>query len=610
MEQHSTSLDSLMIVVAIAFIVPIVLHRLRLKMIPVVVAEIVAGLIIGKSGFNLIQEDPWLELLSLFGFIFLMFLSGLEIDFASFRSNTRASKAAKIHPVKAAFVIFALIFIMSCGLSLLLTWIGVISDPFLMTLIISTISLGVVVPVLKENKIIDSPIGQTILLIAVISDLVTMVLLAVYISFISANASEMWLILIFFAAVVGIYFIARRYVADRVFKVLQKGTVQIGTRAVFALILLFVVISESLNVETILGAFLAGVIVSLLAPNKEFVKQLDSFGYGFLIPIFFVMVGVNMDLLDLFTDLEMLLLIPLLLLAIYVSKMVPALLLKRWYSWREVAGSGMLLSSTLSLVIAAATVAYEVDIISQSMQGALIFVAVLTCIISPIFFSQWFPKQEKKRVKVSMIGANHMTLPIFQELTGEGYEIHLYSASKQPDSPPKEAEGSRLIKVESLEIAELESAEAFAADIVVFGTMDDETNILLAKHAHASGVERVIVRIESHELHERLKNQYPFAFFSTLFASKTLLKALIEYPSAVKLMTQNDESIQEVVVNNAHYDFILLRQLPFLGETLVLRIYRGDSFIIPHGDTAIRVGDRLLVSGPGEHILNMKDKLQ
>ena len=63
----STSLFSLMIVVSVAFLIPIVLHRLRVKIIPVVVAEILVGLVIGKSGFNLISEDPWLELLSLFG---------------------------------------------------------------------------------------------------------------------------------------------------------------------------------------------------------------------------------------------------------------------------------------------------------------------------------------------------------------------------------------------------------------------------------------------------------------------------------------------------------------------------------------------------------------
>lgn len=84
MEEHGASVASLVIVIIVAFLTPLFLHRLRLAFIPVVVAEILMGLVIGKSGFNLVQDDMWLETLSTLGFIFLMFLSGLEIDFSAF----------------------------------------------------------------------------------------------------------------------------------------------------------------------------------------------------------------------------------------------------------------------------------------------------------------------------------------------------------------------------------------------------------------------------------------------------------------------------------------------------------------------------------------------
>ncbi len=71
------------------FLTPLLLHRFKLS-IPVVVAEIIMGLIIGKSGLNLVvQGDTWLETLSVLGFIFLMFLSGLEIDFSSFEKGKK-----------------------------------------------------------------------------------------------------------------------------------------------------------------------------------------------------------------------------------------------------------------------------------------------------------------------------------------------------------------------------------------------------------------------------------------------------------------------------------------------------------------------------------------
>lgn len=78
------SLTSVVIVVIAAFLTPLLLHRFKLNVIPVVIGEIIVGLIIGKSGFDLIEKDMWLQTLSTLGFIFLMFLSGVEIDFSAF----------------------------------------------------------------------------------------------------------------------------------------------------------------------------------------------------------------------------------------------------------------------------------------------------------------------------------------------------------------------------------------------------------------------------------------------------------------------------------------------------------------------------------------------
>src|SRR5690606_17229785 len=132
----------------VAFLTPFILHRFRMNVIPVVVAEIIMGLIIGKSGFNIVQEDIWLETLSSLGFIFLMFLSGLEIDFSAFKGKNKPKSRAKKEPnhFVVATVVFCGIFAVSFGLSYLFVAAGFIENVFLMTLIISTVSLGVVVP--------------------------------------------------------------------------------------------------------------------------------------------------------------------------------------------------------------------------------------------------------------------------------------------------------------------------------------------------------------------------------------------------------------------------------------------------------------------------------
>lgn len=612
MEGH-TSLTSLLVVVGIAFFIPIVLHQLRLKAFPVVVAEILAGLLIGKSGLNIVEPDNWLELMSMLGLIYLMFLSGLEIDFSQFRrkgGKPKAAGRAAPNPLLAASIAFAGILLVSFGLGLGLMELGFISEPVLMTIIIATISLGVVVPVLKEQKLIGSPFGQTVLLITVIADFVTMMMLAVYISMRSQSLGSMALLLVFFVVVALVYTGIKRFMKGKLAEALIKGTSQIGTRGVFALILLFVVLSETLGVESILGAFLAGVILSLLSVDKSFTHQLESFGYGFLIPIFFVMVGVKLDIWELLGNWQIALFIPVLLIALYVSKLLPALVLKVWFGWRETLGAGVLLSSTLSLVIAAATVALELGIIEENLHGALILAAIITCFISPILFNRLVPKQEKTPMKIAMIGANHVTLPVSQDLLKEGAKVELYSA--QPSGMESKVEQySRfpLTEVARLDIESLAAKGAFDADVIVCGSMDEATNVQLARHARKSGIERVIVRMEDPERMEQVQNE-GFTVFSTLYAARVLLRGLVESPSALRLITQHDDSIREVVVRNPAYDRTLLRDMPFLGNTLVLRIYRGQSFIIPHGSTEILKGDRLLVSGAAEHILEMKQELE
>ena len=178
--EHHASITSLVIVIIVAFLTPILLHRLKLNFIPVVVAEIIMGLIIGKSGFNIVHEDAWLSTLSTLGFLFLMFLSGLEIDFTAFSGGKNKDKNtpnSKKEPntFAVASIIFVGIFIASLGLSYLFVLAGFIENVFLMTLIISTISLGVVVPTLKDAHLMKTNIGQIILLVAVIADLATMI---------------------------------------------------------------------------------------------------------------------------------------------------------------------------------------------------------------------------------------------------------------------------------------------------------------------------------------------------------------------------------------------------------------------------------------------------
>ncbi|MDR7239845.1 monovalent cation:proton antiporter family protein [Neobacillus drentensis] len=614
MEQH-VSVISLLIVVTMAFLTPILLHRFKLNYIPVVVAEIIMGLVIGKSGFDVVHEDMWISTLSTLGFIFLMFLSGLEIDFTAFAGRKLRKKLpnGKIEPNSfvVAGLIFAGIFIFSLGLSYLFVMAGFIDNAFLMTLIISTISLGVVVPTLKEAHLMKTVIGQIILLVAVVADLVTMILLAVFVSLYESGHGNTWLLLILFAAGIVLYFLGKRFKNRSFIETLSTGTVQIGTRAVFTLIIVLVGLSETVGAENILGAFLAGVLVSLLSPNQELVHKLDSFGYGFLIPIFFVMVGVNLDIWSLFSEKKLLLLIPLLLIGLLLSKLIPVYILKIWYELKTVIASGFLLTSTLSLVIAAATIGERLEIITPQMSGTLILVAVITSIFTPIVFKKLFPKEvvANKRVSVAFLGANQTTMPVSRELKAGLYDPILYHI--QMEKSEKQIANSLfdIVEIPDYSLETLEKTSVFQSDVVVISTGDERVNATLSVAAKVKGVSRVIARIESPELEENLR-EHNIEVFSTFMSTKVLLRALIESPTLLNILTNQETGLYEIVMLNRQFDEMSLRRFPFTGDIIFVRIFRGKDSIVPHGDTELLMNDRLIVTGSKEYVDELKRELE
>lgn len=610
-----TSVSSLVVVIIVAFFTPILLHRFKLT-IPVVVAEIIMGLIIGKSGLQLVVEhDAWLDTLSMLGFIFLMFLSGLEIDFSSFESKKKARELPnglkEPNTFKAATIIFLGVFCISFILSYAFVLAGFIQNAFLMTLIISTISLGVVVPTLKEEKLMQTNIGQIILLVAVIADLVTMILLAVFSSIYGDGTGNMWLLLLLFAAGILLYLFGRVFKTKSIFQSMSKGTVQIGTRAIFTLIIVLVALSESLGAENILGAFLAGVLVSLLSPNKELVQQLDSFGYGFLIPIFFVMVGVDLNIWALFKDPTIMIMIPLLFIALLISKLIPILYLKKWYDMKKVIGSGFLLTSTLSLVIAAATIGERLGVIDHKMSGALILVAVLTSILTPVWFKALFKKEQaaahKKRV--TFIGANQLTLPVTLDLHQDEYDIrilHVFQENKEA------LLADSIFEVESIEQYDdetLRKAGVGQEDVLVVATGSETKNKEIALFAKEEGAKQVIASVNKAEAELTLK-EAGIDTFSTFLSSKTVLRALIEAPDAIRLLTNEDSSLYQIQMNNHRYHNVMLREFPFTGDLVFVRIFRGIDSLVPHGDTTLRSGDRVLVSGSREYVAGLRAQLE
>ncbi|HDE6620813.1 TPA: monovalent cation:proton antiporter family protein [Staphylococcus aureus] len=607
---------SLVIVVLAAFLTPIIVNRLNINFLPVVVAEILMGIVIGNSFLNIVERDSILNILSTLGFIFLMFLSGLEIDFKAFKKDKRARQGQNDDEssipghLNLALTVFAFIMIISILLAYVFKWLGLVDDVLLMVIIISTISLGVVVPTLKEMNIMRTTIGQFILLVAVLADLVTMILLTIYGAINGQGGSTIWLIgiLVVFTAIS--YILGVQFKRMSFLQKLMDGTTQIGIRAVFALIILLVALAEGVGAENILGAFLAGVVVSLLNPDEEMVEKLDSFGYGFFIPIFFIMVGVDLNIPSLIKEPKLLIIIPILIVAFIISKLIPVMFIRRWFDMKTTIASAFLLTSTLSLVIAAAKISERLNAISAETSGILILSAVITCVFVPIIFKKLFPVPDEfnRKIDVSLIGKNQLTIPIAQNLTSQLYDVTLYYRKDLSDRRQL-SDDITMIEIADYEQDVLERLGLFDRDIVACATNDDDINRKVAKLAKAHQVERVICRLESTTDDTELVDS-GIEIFSSYLSNKILLKGLIETPNMLNLLSNVETSLYEIQMLNYKYENIQLRNFPFGGDIIFVRIIRNNESIVPHGDTQLRYGDRLIVTGAKEYVDELKQELE
>ena len=430
--EETLSFLPLLIVIFLAFLVPITLSRFKKLRLPIVVGEIIAGIIIGRSGFGWVQHhEVVLDLLAELGFVFLMFLSGMEIDFSSLGlfGSKKKSENQPASPIRLA----AISFLLTLGLSILIgfafTRTGMASSPWMIALILSTTSLGVVVPVLKEQGLSSGRYGQTLLIAALIADFATMLLITVVVAALSHGLTlDILLIGLLFVAFFLVYyfggiFFNRIKGIRRVLEELSSATSQIKVRAAFTMMLVFVALAEMLGTEIILGAFLAGAIVSLLKrpEDSELVHQLDAIGYGFFIPIFFIMVGVDFNLASLFSSPSALLLVPYLLLAAAIVKLLPALVFKTSFNWRLTLAAGTLLSSRLSLIIAASAIGMRIGVISEPFNAAIILVAIITVMIAPPLFVKMVPGDDlEENPAIVVMGAGPLGLQVAQHIQGHG----------------------------------------------------------------------------------------------------------------------------------------------------------------------------------------------
>ncbi|MHB1003883.1 MAG: monovalent cation:proton antiporter family protein [Thermoleophilia bacterium] len=611
--EESYSYAPLLVVIGLAFIVPLLLLRFRRLGLPIVVGEIIAGIVIGRSGFDLVKgHDPVLELLSQLGFVFLMFLAGMEIDLSGLRiAGFFHPRKGQWSPLQLGALSFLLTIIIAAVLSLGLARLGGGQNIWMMTLILSTTSLGVVLPVLKESGLSSSLFGQVILTTAMIADFATMLLITVLVAVVSGGASfEILLIGLLFVAFFIIYRTLALFFKDipgfrRAIEELSHASAQIKVRAAFAMMLVFVALSQALGTELILGAFLAGLIMSLLSTPDDagLSGKLEAIGYGFFIPIFFIMVGVSFNFAALTGSARSLLLVPLFLAAAVAVKMLPALVLRLQFTWRECLAAGALLSARLSLIIAASAIGLRLGIISESVNAAIILVAAVTVTVAPVVFSRLAPRRSAVVAPIVIASAGELALQVAARLKAHGEALLLVDPDddrvRHARSHGYDAEQARLDQGGAETGGYLERAHA-----VICTSTDTDYNYRISRLARQDyGVEHVVVQVNDERDRDRFQELGVMILNPAL--DRVAMFALVSRnPDLYQLITRTDDDkeVIEATVRNTRFTNQPLSRLRLPGDMLVLALRRRNELLVPQGDTRLSLGDRLTLVGSVESV--------
>ena len=374
---------NLFAVAAIALVAPLLIAfappALR---IPAVVLEIVAGIVVGPSVLGWVDADLPVQVVALLGLAFLLFLAGLEIDVHRLRGPG----------LRAALLGYGLTVLIGLLAGAGFGLAGWVASPLLVAITLSATSLGLVVPVLKDSGRLGGALGQTVVAASSVADFAAVLLLSLLFSTAEGSTASRVVLLVMFVLVValtaGVLLAAERVKALGAAVVrLQDTTAEIRVRGAVVLLIAFVVLAEAFGLESILGAFLAGVVVGVLdrdaSSHPRFRVKLEAIGFGFLIPVFFVTSGIRLDLSGLLADPAALARVPLFLAALLAARGVPALLYARRFDRRSVLAAALLQATSLPFVITATQIGVLTGLMSPVTAAALVCAGLLSVLFFP-----------------------------------------------------------------------------------------------------------------------------------------------------------------------------------------------------------------------------------
>ncbi len=348
--------------------------------LPYVVALILTGIIIGPFALNILVVDETIDFLGSIGLVFLMFMAGLEIKLSSFR---------KLVGGAAKFSIFNGIFPMVVGF-MVASYLGYdLVGSIMLGIIFVSSSIAIVIPVLEAQGLLKVKLGRLIVSGTILEDVFSLVLLSIFLQMV-APTTEIPLYLFYIIVAISLYalrvFIPKAREAFRKFHGEGKDLFEEEVRFIFVVLIATVVFFDLLGMHAIIAGFFTGLVLSESIKSEMLMKKIHALSYGLFIPIFFIIIGAEMDIGVFFGGGEALMVIFIIVAASVFSKFFGGILAGRanGFTSKESVIAGAATIPQLSTTLAVAFVGREMGLIDDVLITAMIVLSIATTFCGPI----------------------------------------------------------------------------------------------------------------------------------------------------------------------------------------------------------------------------------
>jgi Kef-type K+ transport system membrane component KefB len=375
---------TLAVILAIAFTAPLLISLAPWLRLPALVLEIVCGILVGPDVLDLVEVTEPIKLLADIGLAALIFLAGFEIE----------PQRVKGRPLKLSVTGWVMSVALGLSCAALLQASGIIKNEVYVGLALTTTALGALLPILRDAGILPTKFGTHMLAVGSVGEFGPIIAVAVVLSGTGAAKSVEALVAFGVIAMLAIFYAHRptppRFQAALAGSLRSSG--QLYIRLATLLIGTLVLVAAELGLDVLLGAFTAGVVYRMLVTAgasehelEQVESKLEALCLGYLVPIFFVVTGIEFDLTALTSSPSALAKVPLFLGLLLLVRGLPAILYRTELPIRSERMALAFFSATgLPLIVAITTIGVEADQMRTSTAAALVGAGMLSIVLYPL----------------------------------------------------------------------------------------------------------------------------------------------------------------------------------------------------------------------------------